>query len=155
MSRRAFIAVLYSFRKSIMRSTGKDSLAGRDDWIPPSFQCKSPPMLNWWVRCSWVPPPPGEWVCLSTPGMETCQTTVRVRVKKPDLILTWRWLLVQFSTCLLVIGALMVFTSHVYCFNSLPEFTSSPCADRNHRNHRIGCPCLLLLWQLVVWGVRS
>lgn len=60
-----------------MRSTGANSLARRNHWIPASFPCKFPLMLNWWVRYSWAPLLPGEWVCSSTPGMEACHRTVR------------------------------------------------------------------------------
>lgn len=75
--RRAVIFFLYPFRKSIMRSTGANSLARRRHLIPPSFPCMCLLMLNWWVRYSWAPLPPGEWVCYPTPGMEACQTMVR------------------------------------------------------------------------------
>lgn len=72
-----FIIALYLFRKCIMRSTGTNSLARRNVWIPPSSPCKFLKMLNWWARYSWARRPPGEWVCLLTPGTESCQTTVR------------------------------------------------------------------------------
>lgn len=72
-----FITVLYLFRKCIMKSTGANSLARRNLWIPPSSPCMFPKMLNWWPRYSWARLPPGEWVCLLTTGTETCQTTVR------------------------------------------------------------------------------
>ena len=45
--------------------------------MTPSFPCTCPLMPNSWVRYSWAPPPPGEWVCWSTTGMEACPTTVR------------------------------------------------------------------------------
>lgn len=65
-----------STRKCTTRSTGKGFPAKREPLMLPLFPCKCQLMPNWWDRCSWAPPRPGEWGSLSTRGTETCHMVV-------------------------------------------------------------------------------